>query len=190
MIAIIKGKLIIIKKNSIIVECNGIGFEIFIPLSDIAKLTEKINQEILLFTHMFHKEDNMTLYGFLDEKTKETFLNLLKVSGIGPKVALKVVSSIDVKALYEIIEKQDIKALTRIPGIGDKTAKQIILDMKGILAENKEELTLSYENELIEAMINLGYKQNEVLEKLNSIKPLSNDFEKDFKTLLKKLAGK
>jgi len=190
LIGLLRGKLIDIKYNSVLVDCNGIGFEVLCPLNDIIKIKPEINKEIILFTHLIHRDDSMTLYGFFNEKSKEGFLNLLKVSGIGPKVALKIISHFDIDTLYKYVETEDINSLKDIPGIGLKTAKQIIFDLKGILPKFETNQVSDYEKDLIKSMINLGYKDIEIKEKIKEIRPLSGDFEKDFKNLLRKLAGK
>ncbi len=193
MINFIKGLLYEIKSNVIIIECNGIGYEVSCPLTDIAKLSSKKGETIFIYTYFVHKEDSMTLYGFISESTKNGFLSLLKVSGIGPKVALKILSNFDVNDLYEFIQNEDIEALKNIPGIGLKTAKQIIFDLKGVIADDGKktgEKESNIEKDLISALINLGYKEGDIREKLNSLKPLSTDFEKEFKRIIKKISGR
>lgn len=190
MINFIKGTLIDIKNNSIIVENNGIGYNIICSLKDIEILSKMKNQEVLIHTVLFHKEDSMTLYGFLSDKTKDGFFNLLKVDGIGAKAGIKILSYLDIDTLYLNVEKEDIDALKSIPGIGLKTAKQIIFDLKGKLPEIKTEVIPAYEKDLISSLINLGYKERDIHEMINQIKPLNKDFETDFKKLLKKLSGK
>ena len=132
----------------------------------------------------------MNLYGFLSEKTKKGFLGLLKVSGIGPKLALKIFSYYDTDALFESIEKEDIKSLESIPGVGPKMAKKIIFDLKGVIPKLEEKEKPVIEKDLISAFINLGYREQEVIDKLNKIKPIGEDFEYEFKRLLKEVAGK
>ncbi|MCK4798127.1 MAG: Holliday junction branch migration protein RuvA [Spirochaetes bacterium] len=195
MINFIKGILYDFKSNSIIIECSGVGYEIFCPLTDIACLSSQKGKEIMLNTYLVHKEDSMSLYGFISEKTKNGFLTLLKVGGIGPKAAIKILSHYDVDSLFESVEKEDIDGLKNIPGIGLKTAKKIIFDLKGVIPilEDKDKLEKEeyrIEKDLILALVNLGYKENDVRNKLRDIKPLSKNFELEFKRLLKKLAGK
>ena len=190
MINFIRGTLFEIKSDSIIIECSGIGYQIFCPLNDIAKLSEKKGEAVFLNTHLAHKDDSMLLYGFIEDKSKNGFLALLKVGGIGPKAAIKILSHYDVNSLFESVEKEDIKSLERIPGIGPKMAKKIIFDLKGVLPNMEEEKKSTMEKDLISAMVNLGYKEIEIKNKINDIKPLSENFELEFKRLLKKIAGK
>ncbi len=190
MINFIRGSLFEIKSNSIIVECTGIGYEIFCTLNDIAKLTDNINKEVFIYTFLEHKEDSMSLYGFLSEKTKKGFLGLIKVSGIGSKLALKIFSYYDVDTLFESIEKEDIKSLENIPGVGPKMAKKIIFELKGVLPKLEQKEKTGIENDLISALVNLGYREQDIIEKINKIKPISGNFEDEFKRLLKEIAGK
>jgi holliday junction DNA helicase RuvA len=136
----------------------------------------------------------MTLYGFINENTRKAFLNLLKVGGIGPKMAVKILSFYDINDLYKNVEDGDVESLTKIPGIGPKIAKQIVFDLKGIIVDFKsdDDKTTSnrFENDLVMAMINLGYKDFDIKNRLKEIKPLSDDFEFEFKRLLKAFAGK
>lgn len=190
MISFIKGILFNIKNNSIIVECSGIGYEIFCTLKDISELRDNKNKEILIYTYLDHKEDAMTLYGFISEKTKNGFLGLLKVSGIGPKLALKILSHYDVDSLFESVEKEDVRSLESIPGIGPKMAKKIIFDLKGVLPKFEEKVKTVIEKDLISAFINLGYREIDIIEKINEIRPLSDNFEYEFKRIIKKITSK
>ena len=195
MINFIKGNLFDINNNTVIIECNGIGYDVICPLNQVANITNKKGQEILLFTHLIHKEDNMSLYGFLNEKTRKGFLGLMKVSGIGPKAAIKILSHYDVDDLFKFVETEDINSLKNIPGIGPKLAKQIIFDLKGVIPDmdNKEtdnDNTHNIEKDLISAMLNLGYKDIDIRNRIKDIKPLSNDFETEFKRLIKEISGK
>lgn len=191
MISFIKGSIYDIKEDSVVLECNGIGYKILCPLADISKLAGKKDQQILLHTYLIHKEDSMTLYGFLSEDTKKGFLLLLKVGGIGPKAAVKILSHLNTDELYKCIENEDLNSLKNIPGIGPKMAKKIIFDLKGVIPHFDDELNTEYgkiENDLISAMINLGYKEADIRQKIKELKPVSDNFEIEFKKLLKKLA--
>ena len=190
MINFIRGLLFEIKTDSIILECSGIGYQIFCSLNDIAKLSDKKGKDVFLNTHLVHKEDSMLLYGFLEDKTKNGFLALLKVGGIGPKAAVKILSHYDVNSLFESVEKEDVKSLEKIPGIGPKMAKKIIFDLKGVIPDLDKKEKSTIEKDLISAMVNLGYKEIDIKNKINDIKPLSEDFELEFKRILKKIAGK
>ncbi len=194
MIDFIKGNIAEIKSNSIVIDNNGIGYEIFCPLNDIAALSGREGSEIILHTQLFHKEDSMTLYGFINKDARKAFLNLLKVGGIGPRMAVKILSHYDIDVLYKYVEDGDAANLTNIPGIGPKMAKQIIFDLKGVIVDYKKESGESkpagVENDLVLAMINLGYRELDIKNRLKEIRPLTNDFEKDFKRLIRAFTGK
>jgi holliday junction DNA helicase RuvA len=190
MISFIKGRLSSIKDNSITIDCSGVGYEIFCTTIDIAKLSNQIEKDIIIYTHLIHKEDSMSLFGFIEEKTKKGFLTLLKVSGIGAKMAIKILSVYDKDFIFKAVENEDIKSLEMIPGIGAKMAKKIIFDLKGVLPAESDDYTSKEEKDLISAMLNLGYKENDIKSKIIQIKPLSDNFEENFKKLLKILAGK
>ena len=120
MINFIRGTLISIEDDLIVVENNGIGYEIFLSTKDIEKILDKINSEILVYTYFIHKEDNMALFGFLNKETKKFFKELLKVDGIGPKLATKILGSATPEEISKYIEEENIDMLKRIPGIGQK----------------------------------------------------------------------
>lgn len=193
MINFIKGQLYETTNNSVIIDCMGVGYEIFCPLGDIVQLSSKKGEEVVVFTYMSHREDSMTLFGFLKQKTKDGFKALLKVGGIGPKAALKILSHYDVEALFKSVEDGDIDSLKDIPGIGPKMAKKIIFDLKGILPAvegGAVSILSAIEKDLLSAMMNLGYKENDVKSKIKEIKPISDNFEVEFKKIIKKMAGK
>lgn len=190
MIYFIKGRIYQVKQDSVIIESNNIGYEIFLNNRDIEELTKKKGEEIVIYTYLVHKEDAMTLFGFLNEKNKNGFLELLKVDGIGPKLALKVLSFYQIDTLFEYIQKEDITSLKKIPGVGPKMAGKIIFDLKGIIPQFEEKSLTSIEKDLIDSITNLGYDEYVVMEKLKVIKPLSDNFETEFKKILKLLSKK
>jgi holliday junction DNA helicase RuvA len=190
LIGFVRGNLFEIRNDSIVVDCSGIGYEIFCNLKDISELTPQKGREILIHTYLQHKEDTMMLYGFINEKTKKGFTELLRVDGIGPKLAMKILSRYDVGVLFKAIESEDIDSLKKIPGVGQKMAGKMIFDLKGKLPSFETTVVAGMENDLLNAMINLGYQESDIKEKLKKIKPLSSDFEAEFKKLLKLVAGK
>ena len=189
MIGFIRGVIFDVRNDSLLVDCNGVGYEIFCCLTDIAGLSSKKGEEIMVYTYLQHKEDSMVLYGFLTEKTKKGFLGVLKVDGIGPKLAIKILSFYDADTLFTAIEKEDMDSLKKIPGVGPKMAGKIIFELKGKLPSHEAPLA-GMESDLVNAMINLGYQETDVKEKLKKIKPLSYDFQTEFKKLMKLMAGK
>lgn len=186
MINYLKGELIEIGDNFVVVECNSVGYEVFMPLSDINSLRAMTGKEIIVYTVLIHREESMSLYGFNSRDTKKGFNYLIKVSGIGPKAAVNILSHYDFTAIYEFIEGENVDALKKIPGIGDKTARKIILDLKGSVKFTSGSGD-SYEVTLMEAMKSLGYKEAEIIKVMKQIKPYENDLSKDIKKLLKNI---
>src|SRR5690625_1329620 len=173
MIAYIKGKVTVIQEDSIIVDVSGIGYEIICanPFAYHAYLHKE------LFIHTYHhvREDIQCLYGFKDEEEKELFTKLISVSGIGPKSAITILGSVHVPEFIAAVEKEDEKYLTQFPGIGKKTAQQIILDLKGKLtnmltvqdlSETKTPIDSVQLAEVKEALKTLGYLDKEINEVL------------------------
>ena len=190
MIGFVRGTLFDIKVDTIIVENSGIGYEIYCSQRDISELMSCKGDEVLIYTFLQHKEDVMTLFGFISEKTKRGFLSLIKVDGIGPKLALKILSFYDVDKLFETIDSEDLDMLKKIPGVGPKMAGKIIFDLKGKLPSRENGSSSGIENDLVNALISLGYQESDVRNMMKKMKPLSEDFESEFKKLLKLMSGK
>lgn len=160
MISFLKGTVQWRNENSITVEVNGVGFEIFLSKSALEKV--KIGEEREFFTHEYLREDSRDLYGFLSREELTLFFELIKVSGVGPRTALNVMS-IGAGRVQEAINKGDATFISSVPGIGKKTAQKIILELKGVLAETG---LVFEESEALEALRSLGYSQNEAGEAL------------------------
>lgn len=131
MIAYIRGKLSTIQEESIIVDVTGVGYEIICPNPFVFQAS--INQELFVHTYHHVREDVQQLFGFKDEDEKYLFTKLISVSGIGPKSAIGILGSVHVPDFIAAVETEDEKYLTQFPGVGKKTARQIILDLKGKL---------------------------------------------------------
>ena len=128
MLAFIKGQVNYKDADTIVIENGGIGYRIRVPSNIIQKAG--INEEILLHTHMNVREDDISLFGFSDRRELATFETLLSISGIGPKAALALLSSMSVEDLYYAVFSDDVKAITKTPGIGPKGAKRLIMELK------------------------------------------------------------
>ena len=174
MIAFIRGILTEIQDDSILIDVNGVGYEIICPNPFAFK--SYLNKELQIDTYHHVREDAQILYGFKNGDEKYLFTKLISVSGIGPKGALGILSSIDINGFVAAIEREDDKFLTKFPGVGKKTARQIILDLKGKLttalsittvdtdvAQNQEK-AVNTENvsEAREALKTLGYTDKEI----------------------------
>ena len=165
MIAFIKGIIHSYSNDSLIIENNGIGYRIYISNPQSVRL----NSEVILYTYQHVREDAITLFGFTTMEEHDLFLQLISVKGVGPKTALAMLAVSPVKQMIEAIEHNDVKLLKSLPGIGAKSASQIVLDLKGKLVEEVSEIQVKENAELvdaIEALKALGYKNAEI----NSIK--------------------
>ncbi len=131
MIAYIKGKVTFIQEDSIIIDVQGIGYEIICPNPFVFQ--SYLQKELFIYTYHHVREDIQCLYGFKDEDEKQLFTQLISVSGIGPKSAIAILGSVHVPDFVAAVESEDEKYLTQFPGVGKKTARQIILDLKGKL---------------------------------------------------------
>ncbi len=165
MIGRIQGKLIESNPPRILVDVHGVGYEIDVPMSTFYSLPN-LGSEVTLLTHMIVREDAQLLYGFLTDEERETFRILLKVSGIGARTALAVLSGLSVPDLVNAVALQDAAILTRVPGIGKKTAERLILELKDKLTgalPNATGLTAmnSVTSDIINALIGLGYTDRE-----------------------------
>lgn len=165
MIGRIQGKLIESNPPRILVDVHGVGYEIDVPMSTFYSLPN-LGSEVTLLTHMIVREDAQLLYGFLTAEERETFRILLKVSGIGARTALAVLSGLSVPDLVNAVTLQDAAILTRVPGIGKKTAERLILELKDKLTgalPNATGLTAmnSVTSDIINALIGLGYTDRE-----------------------------
>jgi Holliday junction DNA helicase RuvA len=171
MITFLHGKLIEALPTQVIVDVNGVGYEVLIPLSSYDKLPQP-GLELKLLTHLVVREDAHTLYGFMTIAERELFRLLINtVSGIGPKIALNVLSGISVTAFRGAVANGDIKALSQISGVGRKTAERIVVELKdkigaaGAWEASSAQRALSPDdqklNDAVLALIALGFKQIE-----------------------------
>ena len=171
MIGHLKGQIISKNPPEILLEVSGIGYELLCPMSTFYELGN-LNDEILLFTHLSIKEDAHTLFGFISKDEKNIFRELIRVNGVGPKVALAILSHLAVPSLIECIANEDSDLLAKTPGIGKKTALKLIVELQDRLS--KVELS-SYSisnnaiqkssnpntQQAIEALQSLGFKTKE-----------------------------
>ena len=141
--------------DSVYIFSGGIEWDIAVPATDIAKLPPR-GDECRVFTWFYHREDQVKLYGFAGEERRATFLELLKVEGIGPKGAIKIMGGIGQEELERALETEDLARLEAVPGLGRKTAQKMILALKGKLAIVKAAPETPY-GELVEALADMGY---------------------------------
>ena len=166
MIAFIKGTVASYTVDSVVIDHDGMGWEIAYPHTDHVSL----NQEIKVYTYLHISENDMRLFGFESQEEKDLFLRLITVKGLGPKTAMNMLSKAGYDSIYGWIEEGNVTALKKMPGIGAKSASQIVLDLKGKLvapAENPSgsSSVKSYPKEIdeaLEGLKNLGYKSGEL----------------------------
>lgn len=186
MYGYIRGEVVEIDSNYIILDNNNIGYLIYVP----NPYSYCLNKQYTVFIYTCVREEEYTLYGFKDREQKELFLKLINVKGLGPKMALPIIATGTIDAIAEAIENENTNYLKKFPKIGDKVAKQMILDLKGKLNTintgifAKEDFT----NELTEVLLGLGYKQGDikkVISKVDSTKSLEDQVKESLKLMLK-----
>ena len=188
MIASLRGKLISKRPDGVVVDVGNIGYGVSVPLSILSSLPDEAS-EVFLFTYMHVREDILQLFGFRSEEEKRIFMTLIGVSGIGPKIALSILSTIPTDTFYSLVHSEDVEALCRVPGLGKKTAQRIILELREKLPTlaMKEKKDALYDDTL-SALINLGYKKNVAQDALDrAYDSGSRDIESLLKETLKYL---
>lgn len=186
MYGYIKGTIVEIEPSYVVLDNNGIGYLIYVP----NPYGFMINNEYTIFTYTKVAEDEYSLYGFKTREEKELFLKLISVKGLGPKMALPMLATGSISLIEEAIETENINYLKKFPKIGDKVAKQMILDLKGKLNVIRTGLFAreNYEEELVSSLVSLGYKQTDikrVVSKVDSELPLESQIKEALKLLLK-----
>lgn len=178
MIALITGKLRRKAADYLIVDVSGVGYQVHVPLSTFCSIPEP-GQEVTLHIHTHLREDSLSLFGFFTQSEKDMFLLLLSVSGIGPKLALAVLSSIPVEDLSCALRSADDSKLCSIPGIGKKTAARMVLELKdkvtalmpGTASPAGTTAVSADHEDVISALVNLGYKRPQAEEAVRKISP-------------------
>ena len=171
MIGHLKGKITSKNPPEILIEVEGVGYEVLCPMSTFYAL-DNLTEDILLFTHLSIKEDAHTLFGFISKDEKNVFRELIRVNGVGPKVALAILSNLSVQSLVECISTEDADLLAKTPGIGKKTALKLIVELQDRLEKLELPGTLEKTRVLnqssnpnskqaIEALQSLGFKVKE-----------------------------
>lgn len=161
----IKGKIVKQESNYIVLDNNGIGYLIYVP----NPYSFEIDKDIIVYVYQYVREDEISLYGFKTFEEKEMFLKLIGVKGLGCKMALPMLATGSISGIMDAIERENILYLKKFPKIGDKVAKQIILDLKGKLNTTNVKTNNDYD-ELIEVLKGLGYKLSDINKILPSIK--------------------
>ena len=196
MIAQLRGRILEKQPNRIVVDVNGVGYDVTVPLSTFYGLGET-GSEIALRIHTHVREDALALFGFATRIEQELFERLISVSGIGPKVALSVLSGIEPPELVKAIERADLARLTAIPGVGKKTSERIVLELKDRLprATGPEGTGLApsapvLKDDVLSALMNLGYHRplaEKAVDRAVAATP-GADFERTLRQALRELA--
>ena len=167
MIGFLKGDLISSKPTQLLVDVNGVGYLCNISINTFEKISNQ--KSISLFIHTLVKEDSITLFGFYTESEKAMFELLITVSGVGPKIALSILSGIQIDDLKDAILNADSSRISAVPGIGKKTAERLILELKNKVDQVKDDgiagIPFSMKNEAVMALTTLGYN-NKIAEKV------------------------
>ncbi len=184
MYSYIKGIVTETEANYIVVETGGVGYFIFVP----NPFAFTLNEETKVYVYNHIREDENSLYGFKTKEEKELFLKLLNVKGVGPKLVMPMLATGSVNGIIDAIDRENILYLKKFPKVGDKVARQIILDLKGKLAQSTTEIMTGGFEELISVLEGLGYKTNDIkkiLPNMDSNKEIESQVKDALKLLLK-----
>lgn len=200
MIGRLTGKLVAKHPPQVMVDCNGIAYEVDVPMSTFYSLPAT-GDAVTLHTHLVVREDAHVLFGFGTERERSLFREVIKVSGVGPRIALAILSGISVDDFNRCVEADDAATLVRVPGIGRKTAERLIIEMRdrlkvlagpaagGGLAGAPAGAQLSPQAEAFSALVALGYKPAEVTRLLQKVEPSVTTTEEMIRHALRAAAG-
>lgn len=202
MIALINGKIAYKGISSIVVDANGVGYRIFIPLTTFYELPEAGNP-VTLHVHTHVKQDAINLFGFYTIQERDLFQLMISVSGIGPKIAMNILSGIAANDLLQAISRGDLGKLISIPGVGRKMAERLILELKEKVikkmtmeqipaADDQHKAGEMIKEDVLSALVNLGYKNNAAKDAVDKVMQVSKEdltLDQLLKKTLKILAG-
>jgi Holliday junction DNA helicase RuvA len=187
MIAQLRGSLLDKRPNQVLVDVGGVGYLVHIPLSTYYSLAD-LHSQVTLLIHTHLRDDGISLYGFLSSREKHCFELLIGASGVGPVLAMKILSGMNVEELIPAIRTGDLAALTRIPGVGKKTAERIVVELRDKLAAmqiHEPPRAASPEGpaaDVISALVNLGYEERDAMK---AVEESQHDVGTEFNELLK-----
>ena len=171
MIGRITGTLLGIEQQTALVDVGGVGYEIECPISTLCELPT-VGETVTLLTHFVVREDAQLLFGFLTHHDRESFRILIKISGVGPKLAIGVLSGLSGEELAAAVERDDVATLTRLPGVGKKTAERLLVELRGRMTSTGHTQSLVGSSPIEEAvlgLIALGYKETEARKAINAL---------------------
>ena len=171
MIGRITGTLLGIEQQTALLDVGGVGYEIECPISTLCELPT-VGETVTLLTHFVVREDAQLLFGFLTHDDRESFRILIKISGVGPKLAIGVLSGLSGEELAAAVERDDVATLTRLPGVGRKTAERLLVELRGRMTSTGHTQSLVAASPIEEAvlgLIALGYKETEARKAINAL---------------------
>jgi len=193
LIGRLKGNVVDILDNVVLLDVNGIGYEIEVTSTTLTNL-QVSDTETIIFTHFVVREDAHSLYGFANQEERDLFRNLIKVNGIGPKLGLTILSSIGPERFITYVSERDVTAITSIPGVGKKTAERLVLDLKDKLVNGFQTVVPmspagneSFQEAKL-ALVSLGYKPTEASKVLEQIYNEDQAVEELIRAALQRLA--
>lgn len=191
MIGRLRGQIAQISPQQLLIDVGGVGYEVEISLNTFAALAD-IKSEAVVFTHLVVREDAQLLFGFSTADERELFRTLIKVNGVGPKMALAILSGLDASSFAACILDGDVKTLTGLPGVGKKTAERLIIEMRDkvttLAGEHRPEIdavTANIADDAEAALIGLGYRPQEAALALSKLEDPGQDLEALIKQALK-----
>ena len=174
MIGRLSGTLAEKSPPQLLVDCQGVGYEVDVPMSTFYNLPA-LGERVTLLTHLVVREDAQLLYGFLTAAERATFRELIRISGIGPRTALSVLSGLSVDELAQAVAQQQALRLTKVPGIGKKTAERLLLELKGKLAPDLgapgAAAASDAQADIVQALMALGYNERDAAAALKALPP-------------------
>jgi Holliday junction DNA helicase RuvA len=197
MIGFLRGILVLKKPPSLLVDVRGVGYEVDAPMSTFYGLPE-VGGEVLLYTHLAIREDAHSLFGFISESERSLFRTLIKVNGVGAKLALGILSGLSAEEFYRAVEYQDTARLVRLPGVGKKTAERLIIELRDRLPElgtvtlpGAETLPMpeaSPVDDATSALVALGFKPQDAGQLVKKISPEGKTSEEIIRLALQSVA--
>ena len=201
MIGQLRGQLLQKKPNMVLLDVKGVGYEVSIPLTSFYELPGE-GSEITLKIHTHAREDALVLFGFCSQREKDLFLKLITISGVGPKLAIAILSGAQVEELAQAISEGNLARLTAIPGVGRKTAERLVLELKSLVtpfllpeqieAAREGGKPTALEEDVVSALTNLGYSRSSAEKALSAAlrsAETERSFEEVLRNTLRRLAG-
>ena len=194
MIGSLRGKLAAKQAPHIVVDCLGVGYEVETPMSTFLELPA-VGEDLFIHTHLLVREDAQLLYGFASEAERTLFRTVLKISGVGAKMGLAILSAMSEADFRRCVEYEDTASLVKIPGVGKKTAERLIIEMRDKLTQSvttggtqRVAAAASPKTEAVDALVSLGYKVNEVNKLIGSLDTEGSTAEEIIRQALRQAA--